>query len=623
MANLLVEKRDIDFVLYEQLNIDELEKKERFSHCSREDFKMILDHALKFAENILAPINKEGDRTGAVWENGKVILPESARAALREFSKAGWVSMAENFEAGGQQLPFVVYTAAHEMFYAANAGLPLYPCLTHGAAKMIELYGTDDQKKRYMEKLYAFKWNGTMCLTETGAGTDLARIATKAVKIDERHYKISGHKIFITGGEHNGHENIVHPVLARIQGDPIGIKGISIFIVPKYRLNEDGSIGKPNDVICQGIEHKMGIKVSSTASLAFGDNGECIGELLGKPCQGITIMFNMMNEERFMMGVQGTGISSAAYLNALNYARTRFQGTDITKKGLSGDMIPIIKHPDIRRSLLWMKSYVEGLRALNYYTAYYTDLKNSETDESKKMFYGGIVDFLIPVCKAYSSDWAWDICEQAIQVFGGYGYCSDYPVEQFARDCKILSIYEGANGGVHATDLLGRKLFMNDGRIFRYFIDEIEKTINEASLNKSLKKYADIMKDAKLHLIKAVDYLKVLMKDGKVREAYLRATPFLEITGDTLLGWLHLWQLVIAEKKLEEVFKVKSTQKDNKEYIINNNKDAAFYSGKVHSAKFFITKVLQLQKAKIEGLLNDEAAALDIDDISFGEEMQK
>ncbi len=621
MASLLVEKRDIDFVLYEQFDIVKLTEKERFSHCSREDFDMILSHALKFAESILAPINQEGDKIGAQWKDGKVTLPESACNAFKEFSNAGWTSMTDEFGAGGQQLPKIIYTSAHEMFFAANPGLVLYACLTHGAGKMIELFGSDSQKEKYLEKLYNFEWNGTMCLTETGAGSDLAHVTTKAVKIDDVHYKISGQKIFISGGEHNGHENIIHPVLARIEGDPQGIKGISLFIVPKYRLNEDGSPGDLNDVSCPGIEHKMGLKISSTAQLSFGDNSDCIGEILGAPRQGIMIMFHMMNEERFIVAMQGLGISSTAYLNALSYARTRLQGTDISKKGASTDLIPIIGHPDIRRSLLWMKSYVEGLRALNYYYALCNDRAASATDEAEKTLNSGLVEFLTPVCKAYSTDWVWDITEQAIQVYGGYGYCGDYPVEQFARDSKILSLYEGTNG-IQAIDLLGRKLKMQDGKIFQYLMDELEKTVKEAAQEESNRKHAEIVKSAKEDLVKVSDYLLTLIKEGKVHEAYLNATPYLDIVGDTMLGWLHLWQLNLAYKKLDDLFKSKNAAtEEEKRAMLENSKDAAFYSGKIHSARFFITKILPLQKAKIQTILTNENDALKIHDLSFGEEM--
>ncbi|MFH0974484.1 MAG: acyl-CoA dehydrogenase [Spirochaetota bacterium] len=621
MANLLVEKRDIDFVLYEQFNIADLIKNARFSHCSKEDFDMIIEHALKFAENVLAPINREGDELGAVWENGEVRLPESARKALKEFGEAGWVSMTDDFESGGQQLPMSVYAAAYEMFFAANAGLALYPCLTHGAGKMVDLFGTDEQKNKYLEKLFTFDWCGTMCLTETGAGSDLAHVTTKAVKADDKRYKITGQKIFISSGENDAKENIIHPVLARIEGDPRGIKGISIFLVPKYRLKEDGTPGEFNDVHCTGIEHKMGLHVSSSAQLSFGDNNECFGELLGEPRQGILIMFHMMNEERYVVGLQALGLSSAAYLNALNYARQRLQGTDISRKGASMELVPIIKHPDIRRSLLFMKSYVEGLRALNYFNALCMDKSKSETDENEKKIYSGLVEFFTPISKAYTTDWVWDITEQAIQIYGGYGYCQDYPVEQFARDSKILSLYEGTNG-IQAIDLLSRKLGLQNGKVFKHILNEIDKTVNEAMKDESLKRYARIVIDAKSSLIKAADHLTGLINAGKVHNAFLSATPFLEVVGDTLLGWMHLWQLMIVNKKLNIIFTEKNAKsKEDKIKIKNENKEAAFYSGKEHSARFFITKVLPLQKSKVETILNEDTDALDIEGVSFGEEM--
>jgi alkylation response protein AidB-like acyl-CoA dehydrogenase len=621
MANLLVEKRDMEFVLYEQLDIEKLTKTEKFKHCSKDEFSMIIEQAIKFSENVLAPVNREGDENSPKWENGIVTLNPLVCNALKEFSDSGWLSMSDSVEAGGQGLPMSIFTAGYEIFFAANCALPMYACLTHGAGKMIELFGTDDQKKRYMEKLYSFEWNGTMCITEPNAGSDLFPITTKAVKIDDRHYKVYGQKIFISGGEHNGKPNNVHMVLARIEGDPKDVRSISIFIVPKFKLKNDGSIGEPNDVFCPGMEKKMGIKSLATTQLSFGDNDACIGELLGEPRQGLVIMFNMMNEERFNVAIQGLGVSSTAYLHALNYARQRLQGPDINKKGSSTEQIPIIQHPDIRRNLLWMKSYVEGLRALIYYTALCLDMKNSATDEKMKKLYGGVVEFLTPVCKAYSTDWAYDICEQAIQTYGGYGYCRDYKVEQFARDSKISSIYEGTNG-IHAMDLLGRKLRLQGGAIFKFLLGEIDKTIKEALKEEIHIQYAEIVKETRTNIAKAAGHLEELLLEGKVQEAYLCATPFLDAVGDTLLGWMHFSQLMIAYKKLSEIYdEKKAKSKEDKLKVMKDNKDAAFYSGKIHSARFFITKILPIQKAKIETIINNDIDALEIQDISFGEEM--
>ncbi|PKL37456.1 MAG: acyl-CoA dehydrogenase [Spirochaetae bacterium HGW-Spirochaetae-1] len=620
MASLLVDKRDIEFLLYEQFEILKLTEKPLFSHLSKSEFDMVLEQGLRFAENELAPVNQDGDRIGAKWDNGKVTVPPSFHRPIKLFAEQGWVSCADDLEAGGQGLPMALFTAVNEMFHAANTALNLYTGLVHGAGKLIELFGTDSQKERYLERLYTYQWSGSMCLTEPGAGSDLAQITTKAVKMPDGRYKISGQKIFITAGDHDLTDNIIHPVLARIEGDPEGIRGISIFIVPKYRLDEKGETGEFNDVVCAGIEHKMGIKGSATCQLSFGDNGDCIGELLGNPGQGIMIMFHMMNEERLNVGVQSLALSSTSYLHALKYARERLQGTDIRQKGQSTKLMPIIGHPDIRRGLLWMKSYIEGIRALNYYTALCIDLRNAEEDEALKKAAGVLVEFLTPVCKAYSSDMAWRICSEAIQVFGGYGYCGDYPVEQFARDTKITSLYEGTNG-IQAIDLLHRKMSMDKGRAFAYLISRIEETISDASKDSELVSLAETVRKAKDVLLETADHFKSMIGDGKIPEAFTNAVPFLDIMGDTILGWMHLWQVTIARKKLESLFTSKGAGTPQEQStVISENAEAAFYSGKIHSARFFINKILPIQEGKAVALRNDDISPLEIQDLAFGQE---
>lgn len=619
MGSLLVDKRDVEFVLFEQFNIMDLTKKQMFENFSKADFEMVLDQALKFAENELAPVNKEGDMDGAKWENGKVIIPESFRKPLKLFAEQGWVSAVDDPAVGGQGLPIAIFTAANEMFHAANTALNLYTGLPHGAGKLIELFGTEKQKEKYLDKLYTYRWAGTMCLTEPGAGSDLAHISAKAVRIDDTHYKISGQKIFITAGDHDLTENIIHPVLARIEGDPDGVKGISIFIVPKYRINENGDLGDFNDVVCAGIEHKMGIKGSATCQLSFGDNDSCIGELLGGPCQGIMIMFHMMNEERLNVGVQSLGLSSTSYLHALKYARERLQGTDISRKGRSTVLLPIINHPDIRRSLLWMKSYIEGIRALNYYTALCIDRRNAETDNDLKSAAGALVEFLTPVCKAYSSDMSWDICEQAIQVYGGYGYCGDYPVEQFARDSKIASLYEGTNG-IQAIDLLQRKIGMSKGGVFKYLTDEIDKTINAALTMHDLVSFAEKVRAAKNNCMNAAEHLMSMIDDGRIQQAFINATPFLEVVGDTILGWMHLWQLVIVQEKFQALCSQKNAiSPEEQKKFMREHADAAFYSGKIKTAHFFINKILPIQEGRVKSIMTDDFSPIEMEDCAFGE----
>jgi Acyl-CoA dehydrogenases len=619
MAGLLVDKRDIEFVLFEQFNILDLTKKPMFENFSRTEFDMVLDQALEFAENELAPTNRDGDRVGATWDNGKVTVPPSFHRPLKLYAEQGWVSASDDPEFGGQGLPIVVFTAVNEMFHAANTALNLYPSLVHGAGKLIELFGTEKQKQRYLEKLYTYEWAGTMCLTEPGAGSDLAHVSTKAVKDDDTHYRITGQKIFITGGDHDVTDNIIHPVLARIEDDPAGVKGISIFIVPKYRLNEDGTMGGFNDVVCAGIEHKMGIKGSATCQLSFGDNGDCIGELLGEPRQGIMIMFHMMNEERLNVGVQALGLSSTSYLHALRYVRERLQGTEISQKGRSTVLLPIINHPDIRRSLLWMKSYIEGVRALNYYAALCIDRRNAETDADLKIAAAALVEFLTPVCKAYSSDMSWEICEQAIQVFGGYGYCGEYPVEQFARDSKITSLYEGTNG-IQAIDLLQRKIGMSKGGVFKYLTGEIDKTIDAALAVYDLAPFAEKVNRAKRNCMDAADHLMDLINNGTIQQAFVNATPFLDVVGDTILGWMHLWQLTIVYKKFQTLCGENNAHAPVElKKLINENAAAAYYSGKIHSARFFINTILPIQEGKVKSILIDDFSPVEIEERSFGE----
>ncbi|HDP81140.1 MAG TPA: acyl-CoA dehydrogenase [Spirochaetes bacterium] len=618
MADTLVDRRDVAFVLYEQFDILKLTERKKFQDFSRDEFDMTIDQALKFAENDLAPINAEGDRTGAQWKDGAVTLPESFHRALKLFGEGGWVGACEDPEDGGQGLPVVVYTACNEIFHAANTALNLYPSLAHGTFTMIKEHGTEEQKRKYLDKLLSYEWAGSMNLTEPGAGSSLAHVSTKAEKIDERHYKITGQKIFITGGEHDAHPNIVHPVLARIEGDPEGIKGISIFLVPKYHVNGDGTPGERNDVVCAGVEHKMGIKGSATCQMSFGDSGNCVGEILGKPRQGIGIMFLIMNEERLNVGVQSVGLSSAAYLSALKYARERVQGVDVRQKGGSKEPVTIINHPDVRRNLLEMKSFVEGIRALNYYTAFLIDIRNAEEDEEKRKEYDDMVEFFTPLCKAYSSELGHRVCSNAMNVFGGYGYCMDYPVEQYLRDQKITALYEGTNA-IHSIDLLSRKIRLGNGAVFKTILSGIDGTVARASGNPRLAKYAGLVKRARNSLEEAADLLLGRMDEGKTAESFLHSLPFLEAVGDVVLGWLHLWQLDTASRALDGLWQSKgAVTEEQKNELVDESRDAAFYTGKIQSARHFINTRLPLVESKVETIRDTDCPALEIPETAFG-----
>lgn len=618
MGNMLVDKRDVEFILYEQFDVMMLTGYNAFSHLSRDEFDMIIEQAFRFAENEMQPANVDGDRIGARWDNGTVTLPESFHRPLKMFGEHGWVSVCEETELGGLMLPVVIFTACNEVFHAANTALNLYPSLAHGTATMIRNHGTEEQKSKYLQKILTYEWTGSMNITEPEAGSSLAHIKTRAEKIDDVRYRITGQKIFITGGEHDAHPNIVHPVLARIKGDPQGIKGISIFLVPKYHVNDDGSLGARNDVTCAGIEHKMGIRGSATCQMNFGDAGECIGEILGKPGQGIPIMFLIMNEERLNVGVQSVGLASGAYQSALRYATERRQGADISKKSGADEPVPIIRHPDVRRMLLMMKAYVEGLRALNYYSAMCIDRKNAEVDENRRKLFAGLTELLTPVCKAYSSLKGFEVCSNAMNIYGGYGYCMDYPVEQYLRDQKITALYEGTNA-IHSIDLFARKMSMDNGAAFTALLDLIQETIDEAAGDPSLKGYAAAVAAAKGSLEKANAHMKGLMAEGKVAESFQDTLMLLEIVGDTILGWMFLWQAGIAEKKLASLMAENGiVSLEDRARFIQENRDAAFYSGKVSAARYFIMKILPMVESKTRFVMNEDRSFLDIEEVSFG-----
>ncbi len=463
---LIADERDMKFVLYEQLRLEDLCKSTLYADFSQETFDMILEEAAKLAERAYYPSNKKGDEQGCRFENGQVKVPDSFHEPYRLYKEGGRLAMAESPDVGGQGLPVALSTACIEMFGAANWSLQMYSGLTHGAARLLQQFGTPEMQKLYMENLFSGEWTGTMCLTEPGAGSDVGNLRTRAERQPDGTFKITGQKTFISSGMHDLTENIIHMVLARVDGAPKGTRGISIFLVPRLRVDESGGM-VDNDVVCVGIEHKMGIHGSSTSSLNFGENGGCVGYLMGQENKGMQIMFEMMNEARLFVGMQGLAHASTAYMHSLQYAKERIQGSPIEKmKDADAPRVPIIEHPDVRRMLMSMKCSTEGMRALLYLAGYCIDkVRVAETPEEKELFQG-YVDLMIPVCKSVGSDLGFRVCETAIQVYGGYGYCSDYPVEQFMRDCKIASIYEGTNG-IQALDLVGRKLAMKQGLLFK------------------------------------------------------------------------------------------------------------------------------------------------------------
>jgi hypothetical protein len=459
-----------------------------------------------------------------------------------------------------------------------------------------------------------------MALTEPNAGSDLGNMSTKAIRQPDGTFRIQGTKIFITGGDHDLVENIVHPVLARIEGDPAGTKGISIFLVPKYLVNEDGSLGKRNDYEIANIEHKMGIKGSATCLINFGDHGECYAELLGEERQGMKIMFQMMNEARLAVGMQGLASASIAYLHALQYTKERLQGSSLMEfKNPEAPRVPIIQHPDVRRMLLWMKSSVDSLRALAYFTAYCFDMEKVVQDEVEKDKWLGYAEILTPIVKAYSSDIGFRVTETAMQCYGGYGFCCEYPIEQFLRDEKIASIYEGANG-IQALDLIGRKLGMKKGAYFMNLLSEMNNTIAKYKDLNGVKDFAGDVQNAVNKLAEMGLYLATCGKQGKFLVPINNAYPFLMMMGKVVSGWFLLWEAGVAQQKLDELAKAQGVDQGDAAawaQFVKGNKNAAFYTGKIYSAKFFAKNVLPEVDAAATAIKNEDMSILEIPEESF------
>ncbi len=612
MAQQLNDRRDVQFVLHEMLKSAELCKSEVYDGLNAKTFDLLMNEARNLAVKELVPANKEADTIGAVFESGKVKVPPSFHKAYKAFCEGEWLTVADDQEVGGQGMPHLLGAAALELFAGANLAFSIYAMLGHGAGKLYEVYGTEEQKNLYLPKVYSGKWGGTMCLTEPSAGSDVGALTTTAKQNADGTWSISGTKIFISAGEQDMVENIIHPVLARIEGDPAGTGGISIFIVPKIWVNPDGSLGEDNDVVCDRIEEKMGIHGSATCVLTFGGKGKCRGVLLGERMKGMKIMFHMMNEERLNVGVQALGCASSAYLHALNYSRERLQGKNILSRDPNAPQAAIVEHPDVRRMLLSMKAYVDGLRSLNYYVAWCMDMARIAGSAEEKARYQAQVELLTPICKGYSTEMGVRVCNDAIQCFGGYGYTKEYPVEQLARDIKITTIYEGTTG-IQAMDLVGRKLAMNKGQAFIEFLGNIAATVAGARKIEGLAGLADRLDAASTKLAKSAQALGAAARSPKVLAAFAQAATFQEAMGDVFLGWLHLWRAAIAAPALAKL----TAGKDAAETVAKN-KEAAYYDGVVKTAAFFVNTVLPVTMGKMEAIEIMEDAAVSIADASLG-----
>jgi alkylation response protein AidB-like acyl-CoA dehydrogenase len=550
MSNNLVNLRDIRFVLYEMLEVESLTKLDYFADHSKDTFDTILDAAYQLAREVCWPAYVEMDRIGATYDaNAKTTrVPAPMHKIWKAYKEGGWHGETGPAAYGGQQIPATIAAGTALMFNAANTAAHMYSSGASGAAGLIHSFGDDYLKDTYLHRLYGGDWGGTMCLTEPQAGSSLSDVKTTATKVPGKdHYLVAGTKCFISNGDQDITDNIVHPVLARIPGSPPGVKGISLFIVPKYRINDDGSNGPFNDVVTAGIEHKLGLRGNATATLSFGENGECHGWLLGEPNRGLAYMFQLMNHARIGTGLQATSLAANAYQHALQYSRERLQGRPIAEKDPATPQSPIIRHADVRRMLLAQKATTEGMFALLAYAAFLGDTEHSADDVNRTRAQD-ILDVLTPVCKAYGSEASYESIVLAIQCYGGYGFSEEFPLAQMLRDCKVFPIYEGTNG-IQAMDLLGRKVVMKGGDAFRMVLAEIATTAETASGITELKDMSDKLTSAMNRVSAVTMELAGLAMSGDTEGYMSSATPYLRMfsrlvisTGDrTALEFDEAW----------------------------------------------------------------------------------
>ena len=567
--------RDMQFVLKELAGLDDVAKLPGYEETG-DVIDAILEEAATFASEVLDPINQSGDKEGCTWRDGEVTTPKGFKEAYAQFAKAGWIGLPVADEFGGQGLPQLMLGPTLEMWNAANVGFANGPLLNQGAIEAIELTGSVEQKKMYIPKLVSGEWTGTMCLTEPQAGSDLAAVRTKAVPEGD-HYRISGQKIFITFGEHDLAPNIVHLVLARLPDAPEGTKGISMFIVPKFLVKPDGSLGERNDVHCASIEHKLGINANPTCTLNYGEKtGGAIGYLVGEPNRGLEYMFIMMNAARFSVGVQGLAIADRAYQSALSYAKERVQGRDIKDFATRGaQATTIFNHPDVRRMLMTMKSQVEAMRALAYVTASALDHSAKNPDENQRKTYRAFVEFMIPVVKGWCTETAIEVCSTALQVFGGMGYIEETGIAQQYRDVRITAIYEGTTG-IQALDLVGRKLIRDMGTVASGIVGKMKKFVAtiEASESSDLKAIA-------AELARGIDALTTTSQAigmsamSDLRNGVACSVPYLKLWGIVAGGWQMARAAQIAVEK-----------------IAAGDAEADFYKAKLATARFYADHVL-------------------------------
>ncbi len=564
---------DFRFLYNEFLDLDSLADLPSMSDVNAELIESILDEAAKITEDVLQPLNEVGDRIGCQHNDAdhSVAMPAGFGEAYKQFCDAGWPGLIADPNYGGQGLPSFVGLAVSEMKNAANPSFAAYPGLTLGAYEVIHAYGSDEQKQTYLPKMISGEWSGTMNLTEPHCGTDLGLIRSKAVPDDDGTFKISGTKIWITAGEHDMVDNIVHLVLARLPDAPEGSRGISLFLVPKFLVNDDGSLGERNGVFCTNLEKKMGLKASATCEMTYS---EAKGFLIGKPNKGLASMFTMMNAARLVTGIQGLGMASAAYQAAVTFARERLQG-----RSLDGAKSPdkpadsILVHPDVRRMLMISRAHIEGARALGIYTGVQLELEQHHPDEDVRRKAGYWVALMTPIIKAHFTDIGFEVANLGMQVHGGAGYVTDTGVEQFARDVRITQIYEGTNG-VQALDLVGRKLVANNGENLKAFFEPLQAFLAEQSGKESVAEFVTPLADAAKALQDTTGWVYQQMASNPI-EAGAASSDYLKLFALTATAFMWARMAVIAQARLDA-----------------GETQGGFYQAKLDTARFFMTRML-------------------------------
>ena len=600
MQQKIINPEDLAFQLFELHRVEQVLGYDRYGDHSRETLQAALDLALKVAAEEFAPHARLVDEEEPRFENGRVVMRPEVGRALGVLKDTGLMAAGQDYERGGMQLPAAVAQMCVGLLKGANVGTQAYAGLTIAAANLIMVQGSEEQQRRYAEPMMAGRFFGTMCLTEPHAGSSLGDLRSRAEPADDGSYRLFGNKIFISAGEHELSDNIVHMVLARLPDAPPGVKGISLFLVPKFLVNDDGSLGERNDVALAGLIHKMGYRGTTSTVLNFGERDGAIGYLVGEPHNGLAAMFHMMNEARIGVGLGAVMLGYTGYLHALDYARDRRQGRPIGEKDPLSPQVPLIRHADIRRMLLAQKTYVEGGLALCLEGAMLVDRKKYAASEDERALSAGLLDLLTPIIKSWPSQFCLEANSLAIQVHGGYGYTREYPVEQFYRDNRLNPIHEGTHG-IQGLDLLGRKVSMAGGRFYQALLERIEATLAEAANSERLSDSSRRLSQAVQALRQATDTLNGAKAAGNLETVLANASLYLEAFGHAVVGWLWLRQGLQAEAGLAN----------------GGPQSATFYQGKLAACDYFTRYELPRVETLAELLQQLDTTLLQIDDSQF------